>query len=344
MFVAIVVGFYSIPIGQSPPAAVDSVQPNPTGLSAQDNKSDTYTDDSQSNAVSTDTSTEPAKSAPNEKAATRSENSSIDMTAGRNGELRTDNVLKMPLIWCEPHSFLAGSPTDEPRRRANEGPVEVELTEGYWLGQYEVTQEQWESLMNSQPSAFSASGRGWDRVRDMDTRQLPVESITWEEAMSFCERLTEVERKAGRLAPGWKYTLPTEPQWENACRAGSSTATAFGDQLSSRQANFNGYEPYNGAEYGPSLGRAVRVGSYEPNAWGFYDIQGNVWEHCHNWYSDPPIGGTDPSGPQTGTLRVSRGGSWWGGGWNSRCSFRYWFEPDKNDWGVGFRVALCKGT
>lgn len=267
--------------------------------------------------------------------------SAESMRGTANGQLRSDNLLQMSLIWCQPNRFRMGSPLDEPKRRANEGPVDVELTRGYWLGQYEVTQQQWQAVMGTQPSAFAATGKGWDRVRDMDTSRLPVESISHDEAVEFCRRLTEAERKAGRLADHWAYCLPTEAQWENACRAGSNTATAHGDNIGSHQANFNGYEPYNGADYGASIGRTVTVGSYEPNNWGFYDIQGNVWEHCRNWYSDPPLGGTDPAGPASGVLRVARGGSWWGGGWNARCSFRYWFPPEKADWGVGFRVCLC---
>jgi formylglycine-generating enzyme required for sulfatase activity len=126
-----------------------------------------------------------------------------DMQGAQNGEVRSDNLLQMPFIWCEPNSFLRGSPANEPRRRPNEGPVEVTVTNGYWLSQYEVTQEQWEEPMGSQPSAFSTTGRGWSQVRGMATDQFPAESISWDDAIAFCEQLTANELAAGRLAKGW---------------------------------------------------------------------------------------------------------------------------------------------
>ena len=143
----------------------------------------------------------------------------------------------------------------------------------------------------------------------------------------FCNKLTEIGRKSGKLPAGWVFKLPTEAQWEYACRAGTRTATAFGDSLSSKQANFKG-KPYNGAELGPSLNQAVKVGSYSPNAWGLYDMHGNIFEWCRDWYHQRLPGGADPDlSSQKGTInrdgtypRVRRGGAWTDDGWPCRSA------------------------
>src|SRR5262249_36715389 len=122
---------------------------------------------------------------------------------------------------------------------------------------------------------------------------LPVGNVNFAEAETFCRKLTELGRQSGDLPEGWEVRLPTEAQWEYACRAGTATATAFGDSLSSKQANFKG-TPYNGAEPGPSLGRAAPVGGYPANAWGLHDMHGNTYEWCRDWYHAKLPGGTDP--------------------------------------------------
>ena len=138
-----------------------------------------------------------------------------------------------------------------------------------------------------------------------------MELVAWDDANAFCRKLTEPERQAGRLPAGWEYRLPTEAQWEYACRAGTVTATAFGDSLSSRQANFNGNNPYNGAENGPNLTRTAEVGTYPANAWGLHDMHGNVWEWCRDWYQRKLPGGNDPealpgAGPGLAWRRLER--------------------------------------
>jgi len=143
------------------------------------------------------------------------------------------------------------------------------------------------------------------------------------------------------LPEGWVYTLPTEAQWEYACRAGTTTATAFGDSLSSKQANFNGDYPYGGASKGPNLGRTTDVGSYPANAWGFHDMHGNVWEWCSDWYGDYPDGSaSDPVGPSAGSDRVLRGGRWDFHGQNCRSANRYRYGPDFRRYDLGFRVGF----
>jgi formylglycine-generating enzyme required for sulfatase activity len=168
----------------------------------------------------------------------------------------------------------------------------------------------------------------------MDTSLFPVEA-SWDQAVSFCKKLSELseEKKAGRV-----YRLPTEAEWEYACRAGTTTETAFGDTLSSLQANFNGNAPFGDAPKGPHLKRTTRVGSYKPNAWGLHDMHGNVWEWCSDWldddyYARSPV--EDPKGPETGKQHVVRGGAYFYTGEHCRSATRS--HPVRA--GIGFRVV-----
>jgi len=234
-----------------------------------------------------------------------------------------------------------GSPPHEPERRPGEEQVEVTLSRGFWAGKYEVTQGQWERIVGAFPGERTA-GRGDD---------FPVYTINFAEAEEFCRELTRVARASGALPAGWAFRLPTEAQWEYACRAGTTTATAFGDSLSSRQANFQG-KPYNGAAEGPSLKRAAPVGSYPANAWGLHDTHGNVFEWCRDWYHANLPGGTDPdlySAAASAALnrtgdrsRVRRGGCWADEGWPCRSAFRVRFEPERRHDHIGFRVVAVR--
>jgi formylglycine-generating enzyme required for sulfatase activity len=250
-------------------------------------------------------------------------------------------VAGVKLCWCPAGRFRMGSPPDEPERRPGEDQVEVTLTRGFWMGKYEVTQGQWREVVGELPGALTpAGGEGAD---------WPVYSVNYAEAEAFCRELTAVSRKAGGLAEGWAFRLPTEAQWEYACRAGTQTATAFGDKLSSTQANFQG-KPYNGAEPGPSLNHATKVGSYPANAWGLHDMHGNVFEWCRDWYHAKLPGGADPdlssvqgARNRDGTFsRVRRGGAWTDDGWPCRSAFRARFEPDRRSDHIGFRVAAVR--
>jgi formylglycine-generating enzyme required for sulfatase activity len=153
----------------------------------------------------------------------------------------------------------------------------VEIRQAFYLGVFPVTQAQWHEVMGSNPSWFCATGGGKDQVKRLHTGDFPVEQVSWEDAQTCLEKLTALPRKKKQ---GWKYRLPTEAEWEYACRGGPSSSTAFhfGNSLSSTQANFKGSQPYGGAGKGPSLGRTSKVGSYKPNALGLYDMHGNVWE------------------------------------------------------------------
>lgn len=252
-------------------------------------------------------------------------------------------VAGVKLGWCPAGKFRMGSPPGEPERRPGEDQVEVTLTRGFWMGKFEVTQGQWKRVMGKLPGEPTAE------LSDGD--DLPVGNVNFAEAEAFCRKLTELGRQSGELPKDWEARLPTEAQWEYACRAGTTTATAFGDRLSSKQANFKG-KPYNGAEPGPSLGRAAKVGRYPANAWGLHDMHGNTYEWCRDWYHAKLPGGVDPdlyTARATATLngdgsasRVRRGGCWTDDGWACRSAFRLRFEPERRYDHIGLRVAVVR--
>ena len=160
------------------------------------------------------------------------------------------------------------------------------MTKGFWIGKYEVTQGDWRRVVGEFPGELTAELPEGD--------DYPVGNVNFAEAEEFCRKLTEMAIASKELPANWEFRLPTEAQWEYACRAGTTTATAFGDSLSRRQANFQG-KPYNGgADDGPSLKRASRVGSYAPNAWGIHDMHGNTFEWCRDWYHANLPGGARP--------------------------------------------------
>jgi formylglycine-generating enzyme required for sulfatase activity len=232
-------------------------------------------------------------------------------------------------------AFLMGSPQEEKRRSKDEEQHEVEITRPFYLGVFEVTQKQWRAVMGSNPSSFNQDRLG------SNTDDFPVESVSWQDVQTFLEKLAalEEEKKEGR-----RYRLPTEAEWEYACRGGASEYQVFhyGNSLSSRQANFNGNYPYEVAK-GPYLERTSQVGSYEPNRFGLYDMHGNVWEWCSDWYDkdcykkSPP---RDPAGPAEGSSRVIRGGSWDCFGQRCRSAWRNGIEPANRFEYLGFRVVL----
>lgn len=264
----------------------------------------------------------------------------------RAGKARDDNGLKLKLRWCPPGAFRMGSPTNEPGRGDDEGPVNVTLSRGFWMGQFEVTQSQWQSIMGSTIDAERAKAGG-EKLFGAGA-DYPMYYLSHTQAEEFCHKLTESERGAHRLPPGWEYRLPTEAQWEYACRAGTTTATAFGDRLSSRDANFLGDAPFNGADLGPYLDKTAPVGRYRPNDWGIYDMHGNVWEWCCDGtaglsffdHVEPLKGGVDPVGPGSAPGRVMRGGSWRIPGRDLRSAFRLPRARDFRYSDLGFRVAL----
>ncbi len=224
---------------------------------------------------------------------------------GREGQSFT-NATGIRLLWCSPGTFMMGSPTNEPGRRTYENQHRVTLSRGFWLGQFEVTQAEWVAVMGSNPSARK------------DSPLAPVENLSWPEAMEFCSRLTDQERARGAIPAGWEYSLPTEAQWEYACRAGTTTAYSFGNDPKDlhRFGNFNDRRGGFGSDSDQSQDDgweySAPVGQYLPNGWGFHDMHGNVWEWCRDSVlptsADYPEGDAKDPWVTSGVRRVSRGG------------------------------------
>jgi formylglycine-generating enzyme required for sulfatase activity len=278
--------------------------------------------------------------------------SAADRMRGKEaGEVRDDNGLKMKFVWCPPGFITmesvevvpkpAAKKDDEPNRDEVDPkdkpapqtplkitPVKVVLTHGYWLGRYEVIQSEWKKVMATEP------WKGKDFIKEGD--EFPATYVDWSEAMAFCRKLTDLERAKGKLASGWEYTLPTEAQWERACRARTETQYSFGDDKST----LDEYAWFtdNAANAGDTF--AHRPGQKKPNPWGLYDIHGNVWEWCRDWYSDNLPGGRDPEVTEMGMTRVFRGGSWSDFAGSCRSAYRGGFAPSDRFYGLGFRVAL----
>ncbi len=231
-----------------------------------------------------------------------------------------ETITGIRLVPIPAGTFLMGSPAAEARRFPNEGPqTEVTLTKDFFLGATVVTQAQWTAVMGDNSSHFKGA-------------TLPVESISWEDAMAFGQKLTEQERAAGRLPAGYVLTLPTEAQWEYACRAGTTVGDP-GDM------HVLAWFAEN------SEGTTHAVGTRPPNEWGLFDMHGNVWEWCRDWFKTYPGGAvTDPTGPAAGKFRVLRGGSWDYDAAFCRYAFRRNEFPDARDINLGFRLALAPGS
>ncbi len=247
----------------------------------------------------------------------------------RTGEKWNDNPLKIEFLWCAPGKFTMGSPKNEKDRGENEDQVEVTLTKGFWLGKYEVTQEQWRSVMNTEP---------WlDHRRVRIAPDSPACWVSWEVANLFCRELTRADRSAGVIPEGWDYVLPTEAQWEYACRAGTTTKFSFGDD----DKKLDDFASYGEEHRRPQQMHARAVGTKKPNPWGFYDMHGNVVEWCRDWFQPKYPGGTDPFvSMDQGTGVTARGGEWrqplhW-----SRSAHRQSLGNDGIAATIGFRVSL----
>ena len=245
--------------------------------------------------------------------------------------------------WIPAGEFEMGSPESEEDRDDGETLHHVILTKGFWLLETPVTQRLYHSVVGTNPSRFSFSETlapclasqfgdfdSFDalltRSMAMATSDLPVETVSYDEALEFCEELTKL------LPKGLKATLPTEAQWEYACRAGTKTAYWYGNTADSNKMNYDNPS---------SIGKTTPVKSYDPNAWGLYDMHGNVCEWCLDRYDNYPSGTvTDPVGPNGGSSRVCRGGSWDHDAQDCRSAARGRGEPDDRDSLLGFRALL----
>ena len=265
------------------------------------------------------------------------ETSAASNAVGRNvsgfdeGELAGDratltiNGAEFAFRYCPAGEFLMGSPLSEKGRESDETQHKVVLTKAYWLMETELTQAQWEAITGENPSYFTGEN-------------LPVESVSWNDCEAFVNKLNE-ELKA---APeGWRFSLPTEAQWEYACRAGTTAAFSFGDSLNGDNANCDGNYPYGTRTKGPYLEKTSPVRSYASNAWGLYDMHGNVWEWCKDRYGVYPTGGVkDPKGLVAGSDRVRRGGCWSSYAGYCRSANRNRDDADGRFIYLGARLAL----
>jgi formylglycine-generating enzyme required for sulfatase activity len=225
-----------------------------------------------------------------------------------------------------------GSPPGEFGRGSNEGPVDVTLSRGFWMGKFEVTQREWQRVMKTtlrqqkdKVLIGEVVGEGPDH---------PIYFVSHEEAEEFCRRFTESEREAGRLPAGWEYRLPTEAEWEYACRAGTTTTYSFGSDASALK-DFAWYVGNSGLTSHP-------IGQRRPNAWGLHDMLGNVGEWCADGYGEKLVGGPDPRGSSQAPYRVIRGGCWAANSMGCRTAYRYRLTPVARLDDFGFRVAAVR--
>jgi formylglycine-generating enzyme required for sulfatase activity len=228
--------------------------------------------------------------------------------------------MKWRFHYCPAGAFTMGTP-----RSDDEQPHPVTLSQGFWMGETEVTQEQWEAVMGNNPSSFKGE-------------KLPVEQVSWHACQEFVEKLNALD-----AAPkGYKFALPTESQWEYACRAGSTTAYCFGDDANGLDAYGWYSEDYRGDE-------THAVGTKKANTWGLYDMHGNVYEWCNDWYGGYPgptassVELTDPVGASSGSDRVIRSGGWCSYSGICRSAYRSYSPPEFTDYCLGVRVSLVSG-
>lgn len=246
--------------------------------------------------------------------------------AGESGVLGGD--LAIDSRWCPAGTFTMGSPEDEEDRKDNETQVEVTLTRGFWMGRTTVTQGQFVSVMGTRPWV------GKQYVEEGSNH--PATYVDWDDATELCRKLTEQEHRAERLPAGWSYRLPTEAEWEYACRAETDSAYSFGDDAA--KLGEYGWFRDNANDVGEEY--AHEVGLKKPNAWGLCDLHGNVWEWCSDWFAEELRGGRDPRGPTEGSYRVPRGGCWRNLAKYCRSASRAWFAPSDRYSDLGFRLAM----
>ena len=240
-------------------------------------------------------------------------------------ELQIKNVIQ-GMRWIPSGRFLMGSPEQEHERLSNEKQFKVTLTQGYWLADTACTQEFWQAVMDDNPALFNKD------------KQNPVENVSWDDVQTFLKKLNT-------LIPQLKACLPTEAQWEYACRAGTATPFSFGDNITPEQVNFDGNYPYAGGKKGQYREETIAVKALAGNQWGLYQMHGNVREWCQDWYGDYPAEAMiDPTGAEQGEYCVSRGGSWIRYGQLVRSASRYRSTPDDRFNFIGFRLSLGQAT
>ncbi len=251
----------------------------------------------------------------------KSQPTTSNTTSGDNSTTRK-NSIGMEFVRIPSGEFMMGSPTSEKGRKDDEIQHRVTISRDFYLGKYEVTQGQWKAVMGNNPSLFSSCGD-----------DCPVEKVSWDNVQEFIKKLNAKNEGT--------YRLPTEAEWEYAARAGTTTPFGIGDgnNLSSSEANFNGDYPYGNAAKGKCLCKTVAVGSYQPNAWGLYDMHGNVDEWIQDWYGAYSSSAqTNPTGASTDSSPIRRGGSWLDIAASLRSAARSSVVPSFRNGNVGFRL------
>ncbi len=242
------------------------------------------------------------------------------------------NDVKLEMVYIEGGSFMMGSPEDEVGRDDNETQHHVRV-EGFYIGKYTVTQSQWEAVMGSNPSYWKSDN-------------LPVEQISWDDCQEFIEKLnSRAAVSAAKMTGGTpvlQFRLPTEAEWEYACRAGTQTPFHYGNVLSSEMANFNRKLPYHPPKGENIQQMTMPVGSFKPNEWGLYDMHGNIGEWVENLYPDSNCGSLINSVWVYGNFRIVRGGSWLGGDLLCRSAIRGGVGPAARRYIIGVRLAADK--
>jgi formylglycine-generating enzyme required for sulfatase activity len=261
---------------------------------------------------------------------------------------KISNSLGMEFVYIAPGKFMMGSPSNEPSRDDDEKQHRVTLTKGFYIQTTEVTVGQWRTFVRDTGYKSEAETGGgayiwtgskwekkkgtyWDHPGFSQTDNHPVTCVSWNDANAFIKWLS---RKEGKI-----YRLPTEAEWEYAARAGTDTPFSFGRCLSTDQANYDGNYPLSGCSKGKYRKSTIPVSSLTANTWGLYDMHGNVWEWCQDWYGDYPSSSvTDPAGSSGGSYRVNRGGSWYNSARNCRSAYRVRFTPGSRSSYLGFRL------
>jgi formylglycine-generating enzyme required for sulfatase activity len=246
-------------------------------------------------------------------------------------------ALNISLVRIQGGTFTMGSPLNEAERNDWEGPQHQVTVNAFYMGKYQVTQAEYEAVMGTNPSYFKGSN-------------LPVDQVSWYDAVGYCnilsqrEGLTPVYSGSGdNITCNWNangYRLPTEAEWEYACRAGTTTPFSTGNNITTSQANYDGTRPYNNNATGIVRWTTTPVGSFAPNTWGLYDMHGNVGEWCWDWLGSYSSGAqTNPRGPVSGDRRLERGGTWYDVGGLLRSAFRGSYHPSVIYNFVGFRLV-----
>ena len=277
--------------------------------------------------------------------------STVALELPKNRTFDLGNGVNLEMVLIPAGTFMMGSPESEEDRREDETQHQVTISKPFYMGKYPLTQAQWQQVMGNNPSHFKGD------------KLLPVENVSWDDTQAFCLKLKEITQ-----AP---FGIPTESQWEYACRAGTDTPFHFGSQLNGSQANCDGTVPYGTEAKGPYFEKTTQVGKYQANPWGLYDMHGNVMEWCSDWYGAYPAASvtdpnslaaglypilmewcsdwdgaypaasvTDPSGPAAGSYRVHRGGCWIDDAVGCRSAIRRGDGPSDRARLLGFRVAL----